>query len=293
MPSAMTAKPKLAVFKFASCDGCQLSLLDAKTNCWRSPASVDDRLFSGSHQPHRTGPVRRGPGRRFDHHASTTPSGFRKSGASKVPGDDRRLRHRRRHSGPAQLGRPRRVCAGRVRPARLHPARWPPRPPSPITCRSISSCAAARSTSINWSKCCLSLLAGKRPRTPVHSVCLDCKRRGTVCVMVAQGIPCLGPVTHAGCGAICPAYDRGCYGCYGPAEQPNLVSLTGQFAVRRGSAARGDRPRLRGFNGYAPEFRAESDRLSAGPASRAHDEQRRKNHRQNKQRSRVRSASKR
>ncbi len=76
-----------------------------------------------------------------------------------------------------------------------------------------------------------SVLAGRRPRTPVHSVCLDCKRRGTVCVMVAQGISCLGPVTQAGCGAICPAYNRGCYGCYGPAAQPNLVSLTSQFAA--------------------------------------------------------------
>ena len=108
----------------------------------------------------------------------------------------------------------------------------------------------------------ISLLDGRRPRTPVHTVCLECKRRGTVCVMVAQGTPCLGPVTHAGCGAICPSYDRGCYGCYGPAEQPNLVSLSGQFeasGVPRETIVRS----LRSFNGYAPEFRAESDRLAA------------------------------
>ena len=63
-------------------------------------------------------------------------------------------------------------------------------------------------------------LAGRRPRVRAHSVCVECKRRGTVCVMVAHGTPCLGPVTHAGCGALCPAYDRGCYGCYGPMESP-------------------------------------------------------------------------
>jgi coenzyme F420-reducing hydrogenase gamma subunit len=68
-------------------------------------------------------------------------------------------------------------------------------------------------------------LARRRPRVRAHSVCVECKRRGTVCVMVAHGTPCLGPVTHAGCGAICPAYDRGCYGCYGPMEAPNSVSL--------------------------------------------------------------------
>ena len=65
----------------------------------------------------------------------------------------------------------------------------------------------------------------RRPRVRAHSVCIECKRRGTVCVMVAHGTACLGPVTHAGCGALCPAYDRGCYGCYGPMETPNTASL--------------------------------------------------------------------
>jgi coenzyme F420-reducing hydrogenase gamma subunit len=57
-------------------------------------------------------------------------------------------------------------------------------------------------------------------------VCTECKRRGTVCVVVAHGTPCLGPVTHAGCGAICPTYNRGCYGCFGPMETPNVAALT-------------------------------------------------------------------
>jgi coenzyme F420-reducing hydrogenase gamma subunit len=73
-------------------------------------------------------------------------------------------------------------------------------------------------------------LAGRRPRVRAHSVCMECKRRGTVCVMVAHGTGCLGPVTHAGCGAICPAYDRGCYGCYGPMESPNTPSLSARMA---------------------------------------------------------------
>ena len=67
----------------------------------------------------------------------------------------------------------------------------------------------------------------RAPRVRSHSVCIDCKRRGTVCVMVAHGTPCLGPVTHAGCGALCPAYDRGCYGCFGPMETPNTAALSG------------------------------------------------------------------
>jgi coenzyme F420-reducing hydrogenase gamma subunit len=69
------------------------------------------------------------------------------------------------------------------------------------------------------------LLAGRRPRIRSHSVCVDCKRAGNVCVMVAHGTPCLGPVTHAGCGALCPSFNRGCYGCYGPKETPNPRAL--------------------------------------------------------------------
>ena len=56
-------------------------------------------------------------------------------------------------------------------------------------------------------------------------MCVECKRRGVPCVMVTRGVPCLGPVTHAGCGALCPAYARGCFGCYGPKETPNVPAL--------------------------------------------------------------------
>jgi hypothetical protein len=83
---------------------------------------------------------------------------------------------------------------------------------------------------------------------------VECKRRGTVCVAVAQGIACLGPVTQASCGAICPAYDRECFGCYGPKEKPNLVSLTGHYQ-RQGTAGGRLLHLVRNFNCYAPEFR--------------------------------------
>lgn len=67
---------------------------------------------------------------------------------------------------------------------------------------------------------------GRKPNTPTYSVCQECKKAGHICVMVAQGTACLGPVTQAGCGAICPGYNRGCYGCFGPSEQPNTESLS-------------------------------------------------------------------
>jgi coenzyme F420-reducing hydrogenase gamma subunit len=66
----------------------------------------------------------------------------------------------------------------------------------------------------------------RRPAVAGHSVCVECKRAGHVCVMVAHGTPCLGPVTHAGCGALCPSFHRGCYDCFGPAEAPNPTALS-------------------------------------------------------------------
>jgi coenzyme F420-reducing hydrogenase gamma subunit len=102
-------------------------------------------------------------------------------------------------------------------------------------------------------------LARRRPRVRSHSVCVECKRRGTVCVTVARGTPCLGPVTHAGCGALCPAYDRGCYGCYGPMEDPNTASLSGLMAAL-GAEERDIVRVYRTFNAAAPSFRAASER---------------------------------
>jgi len=95
----------------------------------------------------------------------------------------------------------------------------------------------------------------RRPRVSAHSVCVECKRRGTVCVMVAHGTACLGPVTHAGCGAICPAYDRGCYGCYGPMETPNTASLDSWSGLDQQDLVRV----YRTFNAGAGAFRQASE----------------------------------
>ena len=100
-------------------------------------------------------------------------------------------------------------------------------------------------------------LIGRKPEIAAHSVCVECKRRGAVCVMV-QGMPCLGPVTHAGCGAICPAFRRGCYGCYGPMETPNTAALAREWRAL-GSTPRDISRAFRTFNAAAPAFRKESE----------------------------------
>jgi coenzyme F420-reducing hydrogenase gamma subunit len=97
-------------------------------------------------------------------------------------------------------------------------------------------------------------LHGRRPGIPSTSVCTECKRRGTVCVTVAHGTPCLGPVTHAGCGAICPAYNRGCYGCFGPMEAPNVAALTARLRAL-GLDERAVARVFRTYNAEAPAFR--------------------------------------
>jgi coenzyme F420-reducing hydrogenase gamma subunit len=106
------------------------------------------------------------------------------------------------------------------------------------------------------------LLNARRPRVRSHSVCIECKRRGTVCVMVAHGTPCLGPVTHAGCGALCPSFDRGCYGCFGPMESPDTDALGTQLT----SLGMSDRDLVRvyrTFNAAAEPFRTASEAHAA------------------------------
>jgi len=101
-------------------------------------------------------------------------------------------------------------------------------------------------------------LNNRKPNIPSYSVCVECKRNGNVCVMVSSGTPCLGPVVQAGCGAICPSYQRGCYGCFGPKETPNVFSLSEHF-LKNGLSSADIVRVLRNFNSYAEPFRKGSE----------------------------------
>jgi coenzyme F420-reducing hydrogenase gamma subunit len=104
------------------------------------------------------------------------------------------------------------------------------------------------------------LLQGSVPRLATTPVCIECKRRGYTCVLVTRDEPCLGPVTRTGCGAICPAFARGCYGCFGPSESPNTEALSGAFLAHGLSPAQA-RDRFRFITGSAPGFAKEAERL--------------------------------
>ena len=108
-----------------------------------------------------------------------------------------------------------------------------------------------------------SLLAGATPRVSTTPVCIECKRRGYVCVMVAKGEPCLGPSVRTGCGALCPGFGRGCYGCFGPSQPPNTDALGKRF-VELGLTPKQAAERFRFITGWAPAFREAADALEGG-----------------------------
>ena len=254
----MIEKPKLGVFKFASCDGCQLSLLSAEDQLLDLASSIEVAYFLEA-----TSRIQPGP---YDITLV--------EGSITTPHDAERIRQVRKESRFLMtIG----ACAtaGGIQSLR----NWVDTDefvqavyatPEYISTLQDSTAIAdhvkvdfeLRGCPVNHHQLIeviQSILAGRRPRTSTHSVCLDCKRRGTVCVMVAQGTPCLGPVTQAGCQAICPTFNRGCYGCFGPASQPNL-SLTTQLADN-GMPEKEIVHALRSFNADAEEFRNESNRL--------------------------------
>ncbi|MDP3063771.1 MAG: oxidoreductase [Chloroflexota bacterium] len=250
-------KPTLAVWKFASCDGCQLSLLDCEDELLAVAGAVEIANF-----PEASRAVAKGP---YD--LSLV------EGSITTPHDAERIHQVRRASKRlVTIG----ACAtaGGIQALRnfkdvkeftsivyATPRYIQTLNKSTPIADHVFVDFELRGCPINKMQLLELLnafLNGRRPNISPHSVCIECKLRGTVCVMVARGTPCLGPVTHAGCGAICPSYQRGCYGCYGPMETPNTASLAGQWGKL--GAAKPDLVRaFRGFNAYAEAFRRESE----------------------------------
>ena len=211
-------RPRLGVFKFASCDGCQLSLLDCEDELLAVADRVEIAYFREATRRPLEGRIRRRPGGRVDLHARAGGRDPRHPPAEPVADLPGSLRFARRHPGAEELrctrrgpGPGDRVRRTTVRRDARH-ARGRPATTSPST----SSFRVARSTSDSCSRSSPRCWPAARPEGDAHSLCMDCKRRGLVCVLVAQGAPCMGPVTTTGCGVLCPSYDRPCYSCFGP-----------------------------------------------------------------------------
>jgi sulfhydrogenase subunit delta len=217
-------RPTLAVWKFASCDGCQLSLLD----CEDELLAVADRVRI-AYFPEATSAMVEGP---YD--VSLV------EGSITTAHDRERILDIRRRSGLlVTLG----ACAtaGGIQALRngadlaeftsivyAHPeyidtlATSTPIADHVTVDLELSGCPIDRRQLLGV---LAALLDRHVPRMPTTSVCTECKSRSLSCVLVARATPCLGPITQAGCGALCPSFHRGCYGCFGPMEQPNVPAL--------------------------------------------------------------------
>ncbi|HEX4941855.1 MAG TPA: oxidoreductase [Actinomycetota bacterium] len=253
----MSTRPRLAVWKFASCDGCQLTLLNCEDELLPVAGAIEIASF-----PEASRAVIDGP---YD--LSLV------EGSITTPSDAERIQEVRRQSrflvtigacatsGGIQALRNFKDVDDFMRIVYAQPEYIETLDTSTAIAEHVPVDFELRGCPIDRGQLLEvvgAFLNGRRPEIPHHSVCFECKRRGTVCVMVAQGTACLGPVTHAGCGALCPSYDRGCYGCFGPMETPNTTSLGHhllQIGVREDDVVRV----FRTFNANADAFREESE----------------------------------
>lgn len=249
-------RPRLAVWKFASCDGCQLSLLDCEDELLTLAGVVEIANF-----PEASSAILDGP---YD-------LSLVEGSITTAHDAERIIKVREQSRHLVTIG----ACAtaGGIQALRnfadindfISAVYASPQyiatlaTSTPISAHvavdyELHGCPINKSQLVEVIS---AFLAGRKPAIAAHSVCIECKRRGAVCVMV-QGMPCLGPVTHAGCGAICPAYRRGCYGCYGPMETPNVTSLTREWRAL-GASPRDIRRALQTFNAATEPFRKESE----------------------------------
>ena len=253
----MDAKPRLAVWKFTSCDGCQLSLLDCERELLALAGAVDIVYFMEASSYREDGP--------YD---------LSLVEGSITTADEVARIHRVREQSDTLVTLGACACAGGIQALRNFAdveefrSTVYARPELIATLSTSTAISEHVPVDFELRGCPVSkeqllevlsaFLNRRRARIRAHSVCVECKLRGTSCITVARGVPCMGPVTHAGCNALCPAYDRGCYGCYGPKEDANSASLAAWWRDELGS----DRAQLlenfRNFNAADRNFAAES-----------------------------------
>jgi sulfhydrogenase subunit delta len=255
---AERAKPTLAVWKFSSCDGCQLSLLDCEDELLAVADRVQIAYFLEATRAELAGPydvslVEGSITTAHDAERIHEVRGLSRTlitiGACATAGGIQALRNfgdveaftSMVYASPEYIS-----TLATSTPISAH---------VPVDYE-LNGCPINKTQLL---EVIAAFLARRRPNIRSHSVCVECKRRGTVCVKVAHGTPCLGPVTHAGCNAICPAYDRGCYGCFGPMESPNTAALSARMAEL--GAGDVDLVRMyRTFNAGSAPFREASQR---------------------------------
>jgi sulfhydrogenase subunit delta len=262
-PPSFARRPRLAVHKFSSCDGCQLALLNlgeglldlaervdivhfAEFGAVDETAEADIALVEGSvstpHEIERIKAVRARSKYLIAIGACATSGGIQAlRNLADAPAWTRAVYARAEHISTLD----------RVSPlsahARVDLELWG----CPVNARQVLGAM-------------YDLLAGVSPAPSRDKLCMECKRLGHVCVVVAHGKPCMGPVTATGCGVLCPSLGRDCYGCSGPAESPNVAALAARLRAL-GLPERDVRQRFASIHSAAPEF----ERVSAAAAEQA------------------------
>lgn len=245
-------RPKLAVYKFTSCDGCQLTILDCEEALLDLAEAVDIAYFQEARRDFEPGP--------YD-------IAF-VEGSVSTPEEVERAR-RIRESTRCFVAFGACATAGGIQALRnfadLAAMKAAVYPNPTIVAALATSTPQAAHVQVDFElqgcppdrdqllEVVSQLLLGRTPRLPSQSVCLECKRKGNVCVLVARELPCMGPVTHDGCGALCPTYDRACYGCFGPMDDPKVDRFGEELALRGFAAAEIVR-RFRQVTPYAEAF---------------------------------------
>jgi sulfhydrogenase subunit delta len=257
-------RPRVSVHKFSSCDGCQLMLLSLEDELLPLSEAVDFVYFAEARSHMEPGP--------WDVALV--------EGSISTPEEAERIVRIRKESGIlVAIG----ACAitGGIQALRnAHPAdRWLrtvyPHPEWLDVLPHVTPLSEHVKVDYELGGCPVdkreilevvsSLRVGRTPQISSHALCMDCKRAGVVCVMVARGLPCLGPVTHTGCGALCPRYGRACYGCFGPAEICRPEILVERFR-RDGIPPQELARAFRGITGNAAPFRSVAEKLEETPA---------------------------
>lgn len=251
-------KPKLAVWKFASCDGCQLSLLDCEDELLAVAGAIQIANF-----PEASRAVVKGP---YD--ISLV------EGSITTPHDVQRIQEVRKQSkvlitigacataGGVQALRNFANVREFIKIVYAHPEYIETLGQSTPIAYHVYVDFELRGCPIDKGQLVETITAflhGRKPVVPTYSVCIECKRRGLPCVMVSKGLPCMGPVTQTGCGAICPGFNRPCYGCFGPMESANASSLSQQWRTSQNRNTAEIIRAFRTYNSYAEAFRRESE----------------------------------
>lgn len=268
--AAASARPRIGVVKFASCDGCQLTLLDLEDELLSIAERVDIVEFAEATSRRSSGPFDvlfvEGSISTQDQvveilRLRAVTRRLVTIGACATAGGIQALRNWLDHDEVRASIYPEPAFVDSLAMAR------------PVA-DFVAVDAELRGCPISAAQLrefLVALVSGRRPQLPDEAVCLECKRQGVVCVAVAKGIACLGPVTRTGCGALCPAYGRGCYGCFGPRESANAASLSQWFGD--GRAAEEVARLFAGFNAWSEPFRSAIDAAGGPPGRRqAHSE---------------------